>query len=592
MPPSCRPQYAYATDPTPSPSIVRSLSPAAGLSYEELPPHHSPTSSRPRSAANRLTGSSAGRLTGSWSVAGLRPAPTHSARSGSPLHGSRSGSPPPLDVGPGLAVSAEKLASMQVANEELRARNTALLQKANQQEVELWRIKSAARALGPTERVAAVPRAEEAALADEEAEAVTGTLWHFLDIAVQGAARARALSRKSHAETLIALEAAFNPLRMDERLKARALVSQTARTSAKMQAACQQLESEAAAAKAAHDADAAAWAQRLRLLGTRMDAQQEAVATSLLLELEREEGQHHAAGGHARRTIERLEAEARSLRAASDEERRKLAAATAELRRRDAVEAANAERLKSETALENARLQQQVMRLGSELEQAQGQREEDKRVGDGLAAELQSKLAAIREQLGGAMIELEQARTEGRAALLRAEKERASAIEALRHELGLLHAVKNEEGDFLRGSVERLRAEKHATVTAAVHQVRAVQADREADANHLHAKITRLQRLHKEALAAGTTRGRQLLYAEALKSPDVLRHSTLTWRGEDWGPGLSATSPPRQRRDTLLYDDEPLRELHEQHAEALHASPLWRPEGSPYADRRAQLESP
>ena len=69
--------------------------------------------------------------------------------------------------------------------------------------------------------------------------------------------------------------------------------AQVARTSQKMQAACQQLESEAAAAKAAHESDVAAWVQRTRLLATKMSAQQEAIATTLLVELEREEGARH-----------------------------------------------------------------------------------------------------------------------------------------------------------------------------------------------------------------------------------------------------------------------------------------------------------
>ena len=130
-----------------------------------------------------------------------------------------------MDVGPGLPVSAEKLAAMQVANEELRARNAALLHRSNEQEEELWRIKSAATALAPTERVAAFPPRAAVPLM-EQAEATTGSLWQFLDIAVHNSARARAQCRKSHAETMIALENFFNPLLKDERLKARSLVSQ------------------------------------------------------------------------------------------------------------------------------------------------------------------------------------------------------------------------------------------------------------------------------------------------------------------------------------------------------------------------------
>ena len=66
-----------------------------------------------------------------------------------------------LLVGPGRTVSGENLAAMQMANEELRARNAALLQRNQNQEEEIWRIKSAARALHPSEQIAACawPRA-------------------------------------------------------------------------------------------------------------------------------------------------------------------------------------------------------------------------------------------------------------------------------------------------------------------------------------------------------------------------------------------------------------------------------------------------
>ena len=65
-------------------------------------------------------------------------------------------------------------------------------------------------------------------------------------------------------------------------------------------------------------------------------------------------------------------------------------------------------------------------------------------------------------------------------------------------------------------------------------EVQLAQEEREVDAAHLHAKISRLQALHSAALAAGSREGRQLLYSESLKSPAILRRSTLSWRGEDW----------------------------------------------------------
>ena len=69
-------------------------------------------------------------------------------------------------------------------------------------------------------------------------------------------------------------------------------------------------------------------------------------------------------------------------------------------------------------------------------------------------------------------------------------------------------------------------------------------------------RIDRLKNIHSAALSAGSARGRSLLYAEAMKSPEVLKPPTMTWRGEDRG-----RRPQRQLADAppegLQYEYKP-----------------------------------
>ena len=196
-------------------------------------------------------------------------------------------SPPPP------AAAETRVAATITANEELRARNNALLMKNAQLEEQMWRMRSAPQPSSdvPLAEGGFAPRADGVVTTHPSA-AVTGTLWQFLDIALQGAVRARAEARRSHAETLISLDHSFNPLEKEARLKARALVAQSSRASAKLQGALQQLESEAAAALNAHDSDMAAWAARVRLLQTRTVAQQDAISNIMSLEVGRLEYEH------------------------------------------------------------------------------------------------------------------------------------------------------------------------------------------------------------------------------------------------------------------------------------------------------------
>ena len=90
----------------------------------------------------------------------------------------------------------------------------------------------------------------------------------------------------------------------EARLRARTICSQIAKVTGKLMGAAQQLEVESGAAREAHEADVAGWVTRLRVLGSKMAAQQEALATALLIELDHAEIEHTR---HARTLQEALE---------------------------------------------------------------------------------------------------------------------------------------------------------------------------------------------------------------------------------------------------------------------------------------------
>ena len=239
--PCRRPEHAAWTEPTLvrpgspyAPSHLMAISTPAAYKVasemlgEEVRPSPS-TSAVPgewtpgRSGAS-LTARPASALTSSRLTRSFTPERPASALASGRLTRSSS-QPASLLVGPGLPVSADKLAAMQVANEELRARNHALLERTIKQEEELWRIKSASRSFHPSEHVATYPRRSESAHEAVEAilaatepeslakrgEATMGSLWQFLDLAANNCVRARADMRRAQAESLIQLEKGFNP---------------------------------------------------------------------------------------------------------------------------------------------------------------------------------------------------------------------------------------------------------------------------------------------------------------------------------------------------------------------------------------------
>jgi len=455
--------------------------------------------------------------------------------------------PTGLLVGPGVPVSGDKIAAMQTANEELRARNHALLQRSINQEEELWRVKSAARALHPSEHVAAYPRRADdaqtaASVVAGSGDAVTGTLWQFMDIAVTNCVRARADVRRAHAESLIQLDKAFNPQEREARLRARGIVAQITRASAKMQAACQQLESEAQAAKLAHEADVAAWTARLRKALTRMTAQQEALATTLLLELDQSERTYAHHTRTLRQTQEALEVQRAQEHGRSREEAESLAMQLAKLQHdADEGRTQSSHREKALVA-DGTALRARIAKLEAALQEERDERAAEQQTHEHLVAELQATNAKLRAAMGEGAVQsqLQVEQLQGQLAAL--EHHHDVTTSELNKQIGMVSQLKEEQAAELRDALERSHVEKHAQAAMLTDQIKALREDRAADANHLHAKIERLRSLHTAALAAGSVRGRQLLYQESLKSPNLLRQSSTSWRGEDWRP-ISPRSP-------------------------------------------------
>ena len=83
-------------------------------------------------------------------------------------------------------------------------------------------------------------------------EGTDGPLWARLERAIAGANRARAESRRSSSTAFTGLDAAFRPHGNDVVLKARSHVSSIARAAGRLQAAVEELETEATNAQAAH----------------------------------------------------------------------------------------------------------------------------------------------------------------------------------------------------------------------------------------------------------------------------------------------------------------------------------------------------
>ena len=454
-------------------------------------------------------------------------------------------------------------------NEELRQRNLALLAKNAQMEEQLWRLRHAPGPLLPPEQQQNVEGVTPMRAAPPElpphssaevafSAAVTSSLWQFLDSALQGAVRARAEARRAHAECLLSLDSTFGPLDKAARLKARALLAQSSRGSAKLQAALQQLESESSAALIAHDSDMAQWAERIRFLQARFVAQEAATSRTLSLELKKAEAEHAAHAAKLRQDIDRLEAARAHERGLAKAEVARLSSDLSELDSRASSSSSQWKKVQQKLTADSSQLRERLAKVEAELQEEKSARATESIVSKELVESLKEANSALRDELARASAETERMRAELGASVERLQGEKAGIVTELRLQMAGMAQEREAQVKRLEREVERLHVEKQMVTEQLSEQLRGLQADREADANHLHAKIARLKSVQTAALAAGSARGRQLLYTESLKSPHLMRASSMSWRGDDLrftpkcGSPTSPTSPGRRTSSASL----------------------------------------
>ena len=261
--------------------------------------------------------------------------------------------------------------------------------------------------------------------------AVTSSLWQFLDSALQGAVRARE-ERDAHAECLLSLDSTFGPLDKAARLKARALLAQSSRGSAKLQAALQQLESESSAALIAHDSDMAQWAERIRFLQARFVAQEAATSRTLSLELKKAEAEHAAHAAKLRQDIDRLEAARAHERGLAKAEVARLSSDLSELDSRASSSSSQWKKVQQKLTADSSQLRERLAKVEAELQEEKSARATESIVSKELVESLKEANSALRDELARASAETERMRAELGASVERLQGEKAGIVTELR----------------------------------------------------------------------------------------------------------------------------------------------------------------
>lgn len=379
----------------------------------------------------------------------------------------------------------------------------------------------------------------------------SANLWERLDKAVKNANLARAEARRSSSSSFAGLDQAFNPHGQEARLKARSFLASAARASVRLQAAVEELEGEAAAAKAAHDADFAGWLSDQRVNATKVEAMNNATERTFRHELQRAEvelaAQHEALSRLTADELHRMEVEharrVRQLTLQFDTERAALLDEATLLRGK--VERTQAEGASAATAArishdelqgENARLQREVASLQGQLAEETAMREAEQQATKDLH-EANSKLRAELASLGS---ELSHTRADLRGQVERLTREKRAISAELEAQVRHLHDLREAEVTHLEASLQHATLEGQRTASNLHEQLHAVHAERESDASAYIAKIERLQAVQRAALTVGSARGRQLLYTESLRAPELHRASSVSWRGNDWDAAAAA----------------------------------------------------
>lgn len=414
-----------------------------------------------------------------------------------------------------------------------------------------------------------------AEITEEPITATSPSLWGRLERATAGAGRARAEARRASASSFTGLDVAFSPHGQEARLKARSFLTAATRASARLQAAVEELEAEAAAAKAAHEADHAGWMSDQRLLIARLDMAHEATARTLRHELQASEiemsAQAEALSRLLKDEVHKMEIDhTRQVRALThqfDAERATLHDEAAGLRARcerlkqqAAADATAARQEYDDLQSENIDLKRQLAGKSAELHEANALREAEQAA----AAALQASNAKLRSELSSVGSDLEHGRAELRGQVDRLSREKTAINSELEAQVcacarvhtlvccrfaayrspfrasisptqvSHLHDLRDAEVNSLQTSLGHVKMTQQVALAQLHAQIEALNAERAADASAYHSKILRLQAVQRAALTAGSARGRQLLYTESLRSPDLHRASSISWRGAEW----------------------------------------------------------
>jgi hypothetical protein len=423
----------------------------------------------------------------------------------------------------------------------------------------------------------------------------TAKLWLKLKDALDNSARERVASQRAQAQALVGLDQAFTPHGQEARLKARGFLAANAKVLVRMQAAANALEIQASAAQAAHTAEEAQWHRRTQQLVASTKAVGDATARALLQEVKRCELE---AAATKEALLRRMADESHQTEVAHQREARSMRQQF-ELER----DALNDELAAVRAALESARAQAQSERQQARYAQdelsEELHRSHDK--GDRLEADLARDRAALqgersislqhaqenatlRADLARLSAELEGTRLDLRGQVERLSREKRAMVLEYEGQLQHAHKLRDDEVASLQASMAKMRDGHTRAHLSLQSQLEAVQTDRQADALAYESKINRLQALQKAALAAGSARGRQMLYTESVRSPELWRASSLTWRGEDWEPSSACASPHASLSSSSAVSPRPLARSHSG-ASLSPPSPSW---SSPSASSRAR----
>lgn len=335
-----------------------------------------------------------------------------------------------------------------------------------------------------------------------------------LDVAVLDSQRTRDESTASQQESMDELARNLWPTRAAA-LTARGLVVRIARAAARLCTSSERLEREAEMAHTVHVDTAQAAAEKAAALCTYLD-QQRMTSEVVLLE------------------------EARAMEEVHEEDMERMRQAW----RQEVGQLEDKRRIELEKAADaKAVVESQLMRL-----------QQEHRVAVERVASLEAKNTVLQEEKAVMRAEwkanVEALNLDSTSYLANLREAHGSELERLE---GLIDHTIKEKGELqeqllkMQGENMRLRQGKSRAEFELARQVDEISRSKDAENERLQKQIDRLRSIHNAALAAGTYKGRQLLYMESLKANPSRRPTetesrksantapntaSISWRGD------------------------------------------------------------